>query len=85
MTKFEPKAYTDDLGDGKALVSDIVRFAVVEPTELKHVTVMAYYQGSPNVQGKSLKVGDLVRFELPSEVQRHGILLQDLKGLRFRE
>ncbi|HEX5704371.1 MAG TPA: serine hydrolase [Pyrinomonadaceae bacterium] len=85
VTKFEPKAYTDDLGDGKVLVSDIVRFAVVEPTELKHVTVMAYYQGAPNLEGKRLKVGDHVRFELPTAAQRNGILLQDLKGLRFRE
>ena len=50
-----------------------------------HVTVMAYYQGTPNVQGKRLQVRDLVRSELPSEVRRDGILLADLKGLRFRE
>lgn len=85
VTKIEPKAYTDHLENGKVLVSDVIRFAVVEPTELKHVTIAAYYQGAPNVQGKRLQVGDHVRFELPSEVLRHGILLGDLKGLRFRE
>ena len=85
VTKIELKAYTDDLGDGKVLVSDIIRFEVVEPKELKHLTVMAYYQGAPNVQGRRLQVGDLVRFELPSGPQRHGILLWDLKGLRLRE
>jgi hypothetical protein len=85
VNKIELKAYTDDLGNGKVLVSDIIRFEVVEPKELIHVTVMAYYQGAPNVQDRRLQVGDLVRFELPSEVQRVGILLADLKGLRFRE
>jgi hypothetical protein len=85
LSKMELKAYTDNLSDGSVLVSDIVRFEVVEPKELKYVTVTAYYQGAPNVQGRRLRAGDLVRFELPSEPQRHGILLGDLKGLRFRE
>ncbi|HKO99362.1 MAG TPA: serine hydrolase domain-containing protein [Pyrinomonadaceae bacterium] len=85
LSKIEPKAYTDDLPDGNVLVSDIIRFEVVEPKELTHVTVTAYYRGAPNVHGKRLQVGDLVRFELPSEPQRHGILLADLKGLRFRD
>lgn len=85
VTKIELKAYTDDLGDGKVLVSDIIRFEVVEPKELMYVTVTAYYQGAPNIQGRRLQVRDLVRFELPAEVQRDGILLWDLKGLRLRE
>ena len=85
VKKIEPKAYTDHLENGRVLVSDVIRFEVVEPTELKDVTVMAYYQGAPNVQGRILKVGDQVRFELPSGPQRHGILLQDLKRLRLRE
>jgi len=85
VTKIELKAYTDDLPNGQVLVSDVIRFEVVEPEELMHVTVMAYYQGTPNVQGKRLQVRDLVRSELPSEVRRDGILLADLKGLRFRE
>jgi hypothetical protein len=85
LVKMELKAYTDNLSDGSVLVSDIVRFEVVEPKELMHVTVTAYYQGAPNVQGRRLQVGDLVRFELPSGAQRHGILLGDLKDLRFRE
>lgn len=85
VSKMELKAYTDDLGNGKVLVSDIVRFEVVEPKELTHVTVTAYYQGAPEVQGRRLQVRHLVRFELPPEVQRDGILLADLKGLRFRE
>ncbi len=85
LSKIELKAYTDSLPDGGALVSDVIRFEVIEPKELMHVTVTAYYQGAPNIQGRRLQVGDLVRFELPSEAQRHGILLGDLKGLRFRE
>lgn len=85
VKKIELKAYTDHLENGKVLVSDVIRFEVVEPTELKHVTVTAYYQGAPNVQGRPVQVGDHVRFALPSGPQRHGILLQDLKGLRFRE
>lgn len=85
VTKIELKAYTDDLGNGKVLVSDIIRFEVVEPKELMHVTVTAYYQGAPEVQGRRLQVRDLVRFELPPAVQRDGILLADLKSLRFRE
>jgi hypothetical protein len=85
VSKIELKAYTDHLENGKVLVSDVIRFEVVEPKELMHVTVTAYYQGAPNVQGRRLQVGDHVRFELPSGAQRHGILLQDLKGLRFRE
>jgi hypothetical protein len=85
LSKMELKAYTDNLSDGSVLVSDIVRFEVVEPKELRHVTVTAYYQGAPNVHGRRLQVGDLVRFELPSEPQRAGILLQDLKSLRLRE
>ena len=84
VSKMELKAYTDNLSDGSVLVSDIVRFDVVEPRELTHVAVTAYYRGGPNVEGKRLQVGDLVRFELPSAVQRHGILLADIKGLRFR-
>ena len=43
-----------------------MRFEVVEPNELTHVTVTAYYQGAPDVQGRRLQVGDRVRFELPS-------------------
>jgi hypothetical protein len=85
VNKIELKAYTDHLENGAVLVSDIIRFEVVEPEELTHVTVTAYYQGAPNVQGKRLQVGDLVRFELPSRAQRDGILLEDLKRLRFRE
>ena len=85
VTKIELKAYTDDLGNGKVLVSDIIRFEVLEPKELANIAVTAYYQGVPNLQGRDLQVRDLVRFELPSEPRRHGILLWDLKGLRFRE
>jgi hypothetical protein len=85
VRKIEPKAYTDDLGNGKVLVSDVMRFQVVEPQELTHITVTSYYRGVPEVQGRRLQVGDRVRFELPSGVQRDGILLADLKGLRFRE
>jgi len=85
LRKIELKAYTDDLGNGKALVSDLFRFEVVEPKELTHVRVIAYYRGAPDLQGKRLQAGDLVRFELPPEPQRDGILLWDLKGLRFRE
>jgi hypothetical protein len=85
VKKIELKAYTDHLENGAVLVSDIIRFEVVEPKDLTHVTVTAYYQGAPNVQGKRLQVGDLVRFELPSGAQRHGILLGDLKRLRLRE
>ncbi|HJU53957.1 MAG TPA: hypothetical protein VJ715_05275 [Pyrinomonadaceae bacterium] len=85
LSKMELKAYTDHLENGEVLVSDIIRFEVVEPRELTHVTVTAYYQGAPNVQGRRLQVGDFVRFELPPEPQRFGILLWDLKGLRFRE
>jgi len=85
LSRIELKAYTDSLADGTVLVSDVIRFEVVEPKELKQINVTAYYRGAPNVQGKRLQVGDLVRFELPSEPQRHGILLWDLKGLRFRE
>ena len=68
--KMELKAYTDNLGNGKVLVSDIISFEVVEPKELMYITVTAYYQGAPNVQGRRLQVGDLVRFELPPEPQR---------------
>jgi len=85
VSKIELKAYTDDLGNGKVLVSDIIRFEVVEPKGLMHISVTAYYQGAPKVQERRLQVGDLVRFELPSGPQRDGILLADLKGLRFRE
>jgi hypothetical protein len=85
LRKIELKAYTDDLGNGQALVSDLFHFEVVEPKELTHVTVTAYYRGDPNIQGRRLQVGDFVRFELPSAPQRFGILLWDLKGLRFRE
>ena len=85
VARMELKAHTDNLDNGAVLVSDIIRFDVVEPKELTHIAVTAYYQGAPNVQGKRLQVGDLVRFELPSEPQRLGILLGDLKGLRFRE
>jgi hypothetical protein len=85
VNKIELKAYTDHLENGAVLVSDIIRFEVAEPKDLTHVTVTAYYQGAPNVQGKRLQVGDLVRFELPSRVQRDGILLEDLKRLRFQE
>ena len=85
LSKMELKAYTDNLENGEVLVSDIIRFDVVEPKELTHVTVTAYYQGAPNVRGRRLQVGDLVRFELPPEPQRFGILLWDLKGLRLRE
>lgn len=85
VTKIELKAYTDHLENGAVLVSDIIRFEVVEPKDLMHISVTAYYQGEPNVQGRRLQVRDLVRFELPSEPQRHGILLGDLQRLRFRE
>ena len=85
VSKIELKAYTDHLENGKVLVSDIIRFEVVEPKELTHVSVNAYYQGAPNVRGRRLQVGNLVRFELPPEPQRFGILLLDLKGLRFRD
>ena len=85
LSKMELKAYTDNLSDGSVLVSDVIRFEVVEPKELMHVTVTAYYRGAPNLRGRRLQVGDLVRFELPSKPQRDGILLADLKGLRFRE
>ena len=85
VAMMELKAYTDNLSDGSVLVSDIIRFDVVQPKELTHVAVTAYYRGAPHVQGRRLQVGDLVHFELPSGVQRHGILLADLKGLRFRE
>ena len=85
VTKIELKAYTDDLGNGKVVVSDVIRFEIVEPKELEHVTVSAYYQGVPNVEGKRLQVRDLVRFKLPSEPQRAGILLGDLKNLRLRD
>jgi hypothetical protein len=83
LRKIAEKAYTDDLGNGKVLVSDVFRFEVVEPKELTKVTVTAYHRGAPNIQRRRLQVGDHVRFELPPPVQREGILLQDLKGLRF--
>ena len=85
LCRIDLKSYTDDLGNGELLVSDLYRFEVVEPKGLTHVTVTAYYRGVPNIQGRRLQVGDLVRFELPREIQRDGILLWDLKGLRFRE
>jgi hypothetical protein len=85
LDKMELKAVTDNLSDGTVLVSNVARFEVVEPKELVYITVTTYYQGAPNLQGRRLQVGDLVRFELPSEPQRHLILLGDLKGLRFRE
>jgi len=85
VSMMELKAYTDRLSNGSLLVSDIIRFDVVDPKERAHITVTAYYQGAPIVQGKRLQVGDLVRFERPPGPQRHGILLGDIKGLRFRE
>ena len=85
ISKMELKAYTDELSDGKVLVSDIIRFEVVDPKTLRNVTVTAYYQGVPEIGGRRLKVGDLMYFELPAEPQRYGILLWDLKGFRFRD
>jgi len=80
----EPKSYTDDLPDGKVLVSDVMRFEVAQPAELAGVTVVAYYQGSPEVDGRRLQLGDLLYFKLPSAPGRDGISLWDLKDLRFR-
>ena len=85
LGKIEPKTYTDELPNGELLVSDVYRFEVVDPKELRKITVMAYYRGVPDLGGRRLKTGDLVYFELPSMPQRYGILLLDLKGLRFRD
>jgi hypothetical protein len=82
IKSMEPKAYTDTLDDGSVLVSDVFVFSVVEPHDLNEVTVTAYFQGTPAVDGHVLKVGDFVRFNLPSGPMRYGILLQDLPGLR---
>ena len=80
----EPKSYTDDLSDGKVLVSDVMKFTVVQPSELAGVTVVTYYQGIPEIDGRRLELGDLLYFRLPSVPRRDGILLWDLKDLRFR-
>jgi hypothetical protein len=85
LRKIEPKAYTDDLPNGEVLASDVFHFEVVDPKELRKVTVVAYYRGVPDLGGRRLKNGDLVYFELPSVPQRAGIFLWDLKGLRFRD
>src|SRR5207247_7399213 len=85
LKAIEPKSYTDDLPGGDVLVSDVMRFSVVEPKELAGVTVVAYYQGIPDIDGRRLKPGEYVYFRLPSAPLRHGILLWDLKDLRFRE
>jgi hypothetical protein len=81
---FEPKSYTDDLPDGEVLVSNVLKFSVVQPAELAGVTVAAYYQGIPEIDGRRLELGDLLYFRLPSVPRRDGILLWDLKDLRFR-
>jgi hypothetical protein len=80
----EPKSYTDDLPDGKVLVSDVMKFTVVQPAEIAGVTVMAYYQGIPEIGGRRLELGDSLYFRLPSVPRRDGIFLWDLKDLRFR-
>src|ERR1700682_2764012 len=85
LKAIEPKSYTDHLPGGEVLVSDVMRFSVVEPTELAGVTVVAYYQGAPDIDGRRLKLGEFVYFNLPSAPLRSGILLWDLKALRFRK
>jgi hypothetical protein len=79
----EPKSYTDDLPDGNVLVSDVLRFEVIQPTELAGLRVMTYYQGIPQVEGRRLALGDRLYFKLPSAPSRDGIFFGDLKGLRF--
>jgi hypothetical protein len=84
LKAIEPKSYTDDLPGGEVLVSDVMRFSIVEPMELAGATVMAYYRGAPDIDGRPLKLGEFVYFKLPSGPLRHGILLGDLKDLRFK-
>jgi len=81
----EPKSYTDNLSDGTVLVSDVMKFTVVQPAEIAGVTVEAYYQGIPKIDGRRLEVGDSLYFRLPSVPRRDGIFLWDLKDLRFRK
>lgn len=85
IAALEPKSYTDHLDDGSLVVSDVFVFHVTEPRELAGITVHAYYQRRPEIDGHILTVGDLVGFRLPSEVQRSGILLWDLRDLRLCE
>lgn len=85
IASLEPKSYTDQLDDGSLVVSDVFVLEVIEPHELAGTTVHAYYQRRPEIDGRILTVGDLVGFQLPSSVQRSGILLWDLKDLRLSE
>lgn len=86
IESLDPKSYTDHLEDGSVLlVSDVFVLSVVEPHELAGLIVNAYYQGTPELGGRTLRVGDFLRFELPPEPVRHGVLLWDLDGLRLAE
>lgn len=85
IASLEPKSYTDHFaGDWWSIVvSDVFVLAVLEPPELAGITVDAYYQGRPVLDGHLLSVGDVVGFQLPSKVKRLGILLWDLQDLRL--
>jgi hypothetical protein len=84
LEAIKPKSYTDDLPGGKVLVSDVMEFSVVEPIDLAGVSVVAYYRGIPEIDGRRLKLGEFVYFRLPRASLRHGIFLWDLKDLRVR-
>lgn len=84
IAALDPKSYTDHEHDGSVLVvSDVFVFAVLEPHELAGITVDAYYRGSPLLGDHVLSVGDVVGFQLPSQAQRSGVFLWDLRDLRL--
>ncbi len=83
VAEFLPQWLIDELEDGSGMVSDAFLITVVEPPELAGTRVWAYYQGVPELAGKRLAVGDKLRFRLPREAQRAGVLLWDLAELRL--
>jgi len=85
VDKIERNGYVDELTNGTILPWTLVTLTVIAPEPQFGTVVSMYCPAHPFIAERPLLVGQRVKFLLPSEVEREGIAMTDVKELRFAE